>query len=217
MHFLHLLVAAATVSAASVPEQSLRSRTACPYATSAELAFERNAIYAAKLVPDLIPSFKPTLRVDASYPGQKVNYGNTFTTLRRTVPEPTISFTAELGYDPAKTNYTIFLLDPDAPNPTTPILKDYLHLLISDAQPVCITTQKRKTLASYMSPTPLSVAPHRYTFLVYRQPKNYVPPPSLNYAPGARNNFDLAAYVKQGGLQGPVGANYYREGLAQAA
>ncbi|KAK6442232.1 hypothetical protein LTR95_001534 [Oleoguttula sp. CCFEE 5521] len=63
-------------------EQSLRSRTACPYATPAELAFERNAIYAAKLVPDLIPSFYPTLRVDASYPSQKVNYGNTFTTLR---------------------------------------------------------------------------------------------------------------------------------------
>ncbi|KAK6400610.1 hypothetical protein LTR95_019288 [Oleoguttula sp. CCFEE 5521] len=109
MQLLHLLVAAATVSAASIPDQSLRSRTTCPYATPAELAFERNAIYASKLVSDLIPSFNPTLRVDASYPGQKVNYGNTFTNLQ-TVPEPTFSFTAEPGYDPAKTNYTIVRL-----------------------------------------------------------------------------------------------------------
>jgi hypothetical protein len=66
-----------------------------------------------------------------------------------------------------------------------------------------------------MSPTPLSVAPHRYTFLIYRQPPNYVPPPSLNYVPGVRAKFDLAAYVKEAKLQGPVGGNYYREGLAQ--
>jgi hypothetical protein len=42
-----------------------------------------------------------------------------------------------------------------------------------------------------------------------------VPPPSLNYVPGVRNNFDLAAYVKEAKLQGPVGGDYYREGLAQ--
>ncbi|OQO05354.1 hypothetical protein B0A48_09122 [Cryoendolithus antarcticus] len=70
------------------------------------------------------------------------------------------------------------------------------------------TATQHKTLAPYMSPTPLPVAPHRYTFLVYRQPKNYVPPPSLNYAPGARKNFDLAAHVKQSGLQGSMRANY---------
>nr|OQO18230.1 hypothetical protein B0A51_15464 [Rachicladosporium sp. CCFEE 5018] len=111
-------------------------------------------------------------------------------------------------------------------NSAPPIIYAFLRHLTSLLSSTMVTMQllkllaataTRKTLASYMSPTPLSVAPHRYTFLVYRQLKNYVPPPSLNYAPGARNNFDLAAYVKQGGLQGPVRANYYREGLAQAA
>lgn len=68
-----------------------------------------------------------------------------------------------------------------------------------------------------MSPTPLSVAPHRYTFLVYRQPPNYTPPVDVHYAPGVRNNFDLNAYVAKAGLQGPVGGNYYLEGLAQVS
>jgi hypothetical protein len=35
------------------------------------------------------------------------------------------------------------------------------------------------------------------------------------YLPGVRNNFDLAAYIAQSGLQGPVGGNYLNEGLAQ--
>lgn len=43
--------------------------------------------------------------------------------------EPTISFTPEAGFDPADTNYTVFILDPDPPSPDNPILKDFLHLL----------------------------------------------------------------------------------------
>ena len=107
------------------------------------------------------------------------------------------------------------MVDPDAPGPAAPLLADFLHWIVSDIQPQCITTQERKTVAPYMLPTPLSVTPHRYTFLIYRQPPNYAPPPSLNYLPGVRAAFDLAAYVKEAKLQGPVGGNYYLEGLAQ--
>jgi len=82
---------------------------------------------------------------------------------------------------------------------------------VSDVQPKCITNQKRKTVAPYMLPTPLSVAEHRYTFLVYRQPPKYVPPPSLNYLPGpTRAGFDLAAYVKEAKLE-LIGGNYFLE------
>lgn len=63
--------------------------------------------------------------------------------------------------------------------------------------------------------TPFSVAPHRYTFLVYRQPPNYTPPADIHYVLGVRNNFNLNAYVAEAGLMGPVGGNYLLEGLAQ--
>lgn len=132
-----------------------------------------------------------------------------------TVPEPSFSITAENGKDPKTTKYTLIMVDPDAPGPAAPILRYFLHWIVSDVQPSCITTQTRKMVAMYMSPTPLSVAPHRYTFLIYRQPPNYVPPPSLNYLPGVRAKFDLPGYVKQAKLEGPVGGNYYREGQAQ--
>lgn len=140
---------------------------------------------------------------------------HTANSIAETANEPTFSITSEANYDPAKTKYTLILVDPDAPGPALPILKQFLHWIVSDVQPKCITTQTRKQVASYMFPTPLSVSPHRYTFLIYRQPPNYVPPPSLNYLPGVRAKFDLAGYVKQAGLIGPVGGNYYREGLEQ--
>ena len=131
-----------------------------------------------------------------------------------TLNQPSISFSAEPSYDPSKTKYTIFLVDPDAPGPAAPILKDFLHLIISNAQPSCVTAQARTTLASYQPLTPLSVAAHRYTILVYRQPPNYTPPPSINYLPAVRSKFDLNGYVAQAGLIGPVGGNFFREGLA---
>lgn len=97
------------------------------------------------------------------------------------------------------------MVDPDAPGPAAPILADFLHWIVSDVQPKGITTQQRKQVAMYMFPTPLPNSSHRYTFLVYRQPPNYVPPPSLNYLPGVRAKFDLAAYVKEAKPVGPVG------------
>ena len=61
--------------------------------------------------------------------------------------------------------------------------------------------------------TPLSIAAHRYTVLVYRQPANYTPPADVQYALGVRNNFNLNAYVEEAGLQGPVAGTFFREGL----
>jgi phosphatidylethanolamine-binding protein (PEBP) family uncharacterized protein len=234
MQLLSFLSFVASATALAVPAVNLEERTTCANANALGLARAKQEFTAAKLVPDLVPQFKPTLEVHVDYNGQAVDFGNTFNTLGRpalqidpgpietrliphieTTPEPNFSITRELLHNPSTTKYTLILADPDAPGPEAPILKDFLHWIVSDVQPKCITTQKRKTVAPYMLPTPLSVAEHRYTFLVYRQPPNYIPPPSLNYLPGARAGFDLNAYVKEAKLEGPVGGNYYLEGLAQ--
>ncbi|KAM0697386.1 hypothetical protein Q7P36_002239 [Cladosporium allicinum] len=214
MQLLSLIAFVASATALAVPTSNLEERATCVNANAFNLARAKQEFYEAKIVPDLVPQFKPTLEVYVDYNGEKVDFGNTFNTLE-TTPEPNFSIIRERLYNPSTTKYTLIMADPDAPNPAAPILKDFLHWIVSDVQPQCITTQKRKTVAPYMLPTPLSVAEHRYTFLVYRQPPNYVPPPSLNYLPGARAGFDLNAYVKEAKLEGPIGGNYYLEGLAQ--
>jgi phosphatidylethanolamine-binding protein (PEBP) family uncharacterized protein len=234
MQLLSLLAFVASATALAVPAADLEERATCANPSALGLARAKKEFTAAKIVPDLIPEFKPTLEVFVDYNGKAVDFGNTFNTLGKlaslqkatlvksrltifteTTPEPNFSITRELLYNPATTKYTLIMADPDAPNPSAPILKDFLHWIVSDVQPNCVATQKRKTVAPYMLPTPLSVAEHRYTYLIYRQPPNYVPPPSLNYLPGARASFNLAAYVKEAKLEGPVGGNYYLEGLKQ--
>ncbi|KAK5721966.1 hypothetical protein LTR15_006560 [Elasticomyces elasticus] len=210
MHLLPLLTLLATATAAALP---LEKRTeTCSTASASTLAAAKAAFTQAKLAPDLVPSFDPTLSVQANFNGKQVALGNSFSATE-TLTEPAVSFSAEPGFDPSKTKYTIILTDPDAPGPAAPILKDFLHLIISDAQPSCIASQARKTLASYQPLTPLSIAAHRYAFLVYRQPPNYTPSPSVNYLPGVRAAFDLNGYVAQGGLT-LVGGNFMREGLS---
>ncbi|KAM0718473.1 hypothetical protein Q7P37_005543 [Cladosporium fusiforme] len=232
MHFLSLLTLAVTASASAIP--TAEKRQTCAAGNANNIAKAKAAFTAAKIVPDVIPQFNPTLELSVDYNGKAVNFGNTFNTIGKpslvstdlvehsrlialpeTVSEPSFSITAEKGHDPKTTKYTLIMVDPDAPGPAAPILADFLHWIVSDVQPKCITTQVRKMVAMYMTPTPLSVAPHRYVFLIYRQPPNYVPPPSLNYLPANRAKFDLAGYVAKAKLQGPVGGNYYREGQAQ--
>lgn len=115
--------------------------------------------------------------------------------------------------DPYTTKYTIIMLDPDAPSPAAPLPGSFSHLIISDAQPGCVINQLRKEVASYMSPIPASISPHRYTFLVYRQPKGYVPPVQLSNLPVLRGGFNVTQYALENGLQGPVAGNFFREGL----
>ncbi|USW53335.1 Putative phosphatidylethanolamine-binding protein [Septoria linicola] len=218
-----ILALAATVSAAALPEAALEERQTCRIATPAELSRARNAFLREEIIPatpaafnpanaNLIPDFRPVSALSVSYANKAVELGNKFSTLE-TISQPTFSFTAEPGFDPAKTKYSLIMADPDAPNSELPILSPFLHLIISDAQAECVGGQNRITVAPYMFPTPLSVAPHKYTFLIYRQPPNYVPPPMLQNLPGLRARFPLLDYVKNNNLTGPIAGNFYLEGL----
>lgn len=67
----------------------------------------------------------------------------------------------------------------------------------------------------YIAPTPPSPQAHRYTQLVYRQPKGtYMPPSELEFPQTTgtdRGGFKLNEYVAAGKLQGPVAGNYFLE------
>jgi phosphatidylethanolamine-binding protein (PEBP) family uncharacterized protein len=78
-----------------------------------------------------------------------------------------------------------------------------------NAQPSCITNQQIVTDTIYEAPSPASTQQHRYTFLVYRQPPEYVPNDvTLNVRPG----FNLNAYTASKSLV-LVGGNFFREAI----
>ncbi|KAL8806216.1 MAG: hypothetical protein Q9182_001491 [Xanthomendoza sp. 2 TL-2023] len=213
--YLSLLtsILAATSSFAS----PLIARATCEAPQSSDLAAAKKAIYDSELVPDLISSFSPSLLIRPAYKNKAVTLGNSFATTE-TVMEPTFTITPEAEYDPATTKYTVLLLDPDVPSPKIPIerflLGNFVHLIVSDVQPNCTATQKRVTLLTYKPLTPASLTQHRYTFLVYRQPANFKP--NLILAQDFVGQ-PLSTFIASSGLQGPVGANFFREGLSLAS
>jgi hypothetical protein len=85
MQLLSLLtfVASATVAA---PPAALEERAACTFANPAALVKAKAAFQAAKIVPDVIPKFNPTLELSVEYGNKAVNFGNTFNTIGKSSP-----------------------------------------------------------------------------------------------------------------------------------
>ncbi|KAL8810387.1 MAG: hypothetical protein Q9200_002625 [Gallowayella weberi] len=211
---MYLLLLTSILAATSSIASPLLARATCEAPQSSDLATAKKAIYDSKLVPDLISSFSPSLLIRAAYKNKAVTLGNSFATTE-TLTEPTFTITPEADHDPATTKYTVLLLDPDVSSPKLPLerllIGNFVHLIVSDVQPDCIATQKRVTLLTYKPLTPASVSQHRYTFLVYRQPANFKP--NLILAQDFVGQ-PLSTFVASSGLQGPVGANFLREGLS---
>ena len=139
--------------------------------------------------------------------------------LPETTLAPKLPFDAEPGYDPKTTNYTLLIVDPDVPSPAIPAdaLKFFLHMGVYDVHPNPGCGGKGGTLKTYRpyeALTPGSVLPHRYTFLVYRQPKGvFTPTPTAAQVGGTM--FDLQKFVSDNKLT-LVGGNFLLEGISTA-
>ena len=81
MQLLSLFTFLASASAAALPAATLEERQTCADANAAALVKAKAAFTAAKIVPDVIPQFKPTLELSVAYGSKAVNFGNTFNTL----------------------------------------------------------------------------------------------------------------------------------------
>lgn len=155
---MQLFLLSVALAASLTTASPLTTRTTCTAPSNADLTAAKNAIYSAKLVPDLISSFSPSLLIHVTYSDKAVAQGNTFAVARgflaprlsmtrrtdretETLKEPTITITKEANYDPATTKYTVLILDPDVPSPNLPLdrmlLGNFVHLIVSDVQPDC--------------------------------------------------------------------------------
>ena len=152
---MHFSFFAAVFAVSFTVASPLLSRDTCTVPSSSGLAAAKKAIYDAKLVPDLISSFDPSLLIRAAYSGKEVTLGNSFATTRKsfqlqekacahrlveTLAQPTFSITKEANFDSA-TKYTVLFLDPDVPSPNLPLdrilLGNFVHLIVADVQPDC--------------------------------------------------------------------------------
>ena len=81
MQLLTLLTFVASATAVAIPAADVEERATCANANVFGLARAKKEFTASKLVPDLVPEFKPTLEIYVDYNGKAVDFGNTFTPL----------------------------------------------------------------------------------------------------------------------------------------
>ncbi|EAY85115.1 protein RICE FLOWERINGUS T 1-like [Oryza sativa Japonica Group] len=108
----------------------------------------------------------------------------------------------EVGGDDLRVAYTLVMVDPDAPNPSNPTLREYLHWMVTDIPASTDATYGREVVC-YESPNP-TTGIHRMVLVLFRQLGR-----ETVYAPAVRHNFTTRAFARRYNLGAPVAAVYF--------
>ncbi|XP_077250654.1 protein VERNALIZATION 3-like [Tasmannia lanceolata] len=108
----------------------------------------------------------------------------------------------EIGGNDLRTFYTLAMVDPDAPSPSDPTLREYLHWLVTDI-PATTSTSFGQEIVGYENPRP-TVGIHRFIIVLFRQNAR-----QTVYAPGWRENFNTKDFAELYNLGLPVAAVYF--------
>uniref|UniRef100_A0A7I4APD1 Mother of FT and TFL1-like protein n=1 Tax=Physcomitrium patens TaxID=3218 RepID=A0A7I4APD1_PHYPA len=112
------------------------------------------------------------------------------------------------------------MTDPDAPSPSEPSLREWLHWIVTDipgnsggsetntgfswlSEQATSTSSSGRELVPYIGPRP-PIGIHRYIFVLFKQPSQSF----LISPPAARNNFSTRNFAAYYGLGLPVAATY---------
>ncbi|KAF1806408.1 phosphatidylethanolamine-binding protein [Mucor lusitanicus] len=156
----------------------------------------------AEISPNIVPeNFTPSTLVSATYAnGEDVALGN-FIKPSESADTPKVAFIA-----PDETaEYTLLVVDPDAPSKEDPKWGPYRHWVITNI-PASGDLSKGNALAPYMGPAPPpKTRDHRYIFLLYKQPRTQA---DFGTLAEESNNWDFKAFVNQHNLE-LIGVNFF--------
>ncbi|KAJ4956644.1 hypothetical protein NE237_013427 [Protea cynaroides] len=161
------------------------------------MARERDPLVVGGVIGDVLDSFNRSISIRVIYNNREVANG---CDLRPSVVvnQPRV----ELGGNDLRTFYTLVMVDPDAPSPSDPNLREYLHWMVTDI-PEGTTTNFGQEIVCYERPQP-TVGIHRLIFVLFRQLGR-----GTVYAPGWRQNFNTREFAELYNLGLPVAAIYF--------
>ncbi|KAL0374879.1 UNVERIFIED_CONTAM: protein HEADING DATE 3A [Sesamum radiatum] len=157
----------------------------------------RDPLEVGRIIGDVVDSFRLSVDLRVYYGGRMVTNG---CDLRP--PQIASQPRVEVGGDDFRTFYTLVLVDPDAPSPSNPHLREYLHWLVTDI-PGSTGASFGTEVVCYESPRP-TMGIHRLVFVLFRQLGR-----QTVYAPGWRQNFITRDFAELYNLGSPVTAVYY--------
>ncbi|KAH9734102.1 protein HEADING DATE 3A [Citrus sinensis] len=170
---------------------------ACVLSVDDNMSGDRDPLVIGRVVGDVLDNFTRTIPLMVTYSGKDVKNGCELKP-SAVINQPRV----EIGGDDLRTFYTLVMVDPDAPSPSDPGLREYLHWLVTDI-PETTEASFGKEIVSYESPRP-TVGIHRFVFVLFRQHvKQNV------CAPGWRQNFSCKDFAELYNLGSPVAAVYF--------
>ncbi|KAG9073478.1 hypothetical protein FS749_015125 [Ceratobasidium sp. UAMH 11750] len=158
-----------------------------------DLLMER--VHQMKVIPDLLPAFHPTVDLQLSFvEGEEVVPG-VFLPVNATLQPPSITAQA---FHPEGGLYTLLMVDPDVPDPSTQGFLTYVHVLqpnipLSATKSQVLVSDSEDTLP-YIPPHPQNGTPyHRYTTFLLPQPSKL----AIEVSKIPRENFNMRAFFRE--------------------
>ncbi|XP_059638655.1 protein MOTHER of FT and TFL1-like [Cornus florida] len=150
-----------------------------------------------RVIGDVVDMFIPTVNMSVYYDSKHVTNGcNIKPSVAANPPRVVIS-----GH--ADKLFTLVMTDPDAPSPSEPSMREWVHWIVTDISGNNRPIRGREILA-YMGPRP-PVGIHRYILVLYRQKVAL----GQIEQPVSRANFNTRAFAHRLDLGLPVSTVYF--------
>ncbi|KAJ7553024.1 hypothetical protein O6H91_06G081600 [Diphasiastrum complanatum] len=149
-----------------------------------------------RVIGDVIDMFVPSVEMTVQYGPRQIGNGCELKPSATTMA-PKVQLNGDRN-----SFYTLVMTDPDAPSPSEPTMREWLHWIVADIPGSSDATQG-KQIVPYMGPKP-PIGIHRYIFVLFKQPGRM-----QMFPPHARNNFSTRNFAEQYGLGTPHGAVYF--------
>nr|QQD47950.1 flowering locus T [Chimonanthus praecox] len=158
---------------------------------------ERDPLVVGRVIGDVLDLFTRSIPIRVTFNNREVTNG---CELRpsQVVNQPRV----EIGGNDLRTFYTLVMVDPDAPSPSDPYLREYLHWLVTDI-PATTGASFGQEIVCYENPRP-TVGIHRFVLVLFQQLGR-----QTVYAPGWRQNFITRDFAELYNLGPPVAALYF--------
>ncbi|KAK1281175.1 Protein MOTHER of FT and TF 1 [Acorus gramineus] len=161
------------------------------------MASHVDPLVVGRVIGEVVDMFVPAASMSVNYGSKHVNNGCDVKPSMAVDP-PTVQISGRRS-----DLYTLVMTDPDAPSPSDPTMREWVHWIVVDIPGGTTVVQGREVLP-YMGPRP-PVGIHRYVFVLFQQkvPGNAIAPPM------GRPNFNTRAFAAQHGLGLPVATTYF--------
>ncbi|XP_010270138.1 PREDICTED: protein HEADING DATE 3A-like [Nelumbo nucifera] len=157
----------------------------------------RDPLVLGRVIGDVLDPFDKSISLRVFYNNREVNNGFEFRP-SEVVNQPRV----EIGGSDRRKMYTLVMVDPDAPSPADPNMREYLHWLVNDI-PGGSEASYGNEILCYQSPRPVAGI-HRIVFVLFEQTVR-----QETDAPGWRSNFNVRDFAELYNLGLPVAAVYF--------